>query len=406
MTLDLTTLGQQVRQMSGTLAQQAQNTLDRTAQVSTRYQHETGNEEHWRQAVDLSRTKANWLFARPVEPLDTVRAVPPAPPTYMLAASDGSQVDVDRHGIATCYLINTGSVYLRYGEQPAARLSSQPQLYYRDEDLYLTHGARRIPIEGNYLNVRRDIEELRAAVAVAAEYLTNNTNNTPALVLQDGTLVRWALAGAEKFVQDHFLEQYLGSLDSLQQRGMPVASYISRPRATELIGTIRLMFCPDVAVDEQKGAQCSTCSDIHQRNIPPTCGICNNLVDADVLAGTLREGERGPLFCSMSRINVEAYRQHTIYFFYLRVGRELARIELPVWVADDPQQVDLVHSLIYDQCKKGQGYPVALARAHEQAIVRTADRRTLQTMIESSLLRTDLQATSSRKRDSKKRPAV
>jgi hypothetical protein len=88
------------------------------------------------------------------------------------------------------------------------------------------------------------------------------------------------------------------------------------------------------------------------------------------------------------------------------VGRELARVEVPRWVAHDAEQVDLVHSLIYDQCVRGHGYPVALARAHEQAVVRSADRRTFQRIVEGSLLRADLPATSSRKRESKERPAL
>jgi hypothetical protein len=62
--------------------------------------------------------------------------------------------------------------------------------------------------------------------------------------------------------------------------------------------------------------------------------------------------------------------------------------------------------LIYDQCSKGQGYPVALARAHEQAIVRSADRRTFQRMVEGSLLRAELPATASLKRDSKEHVAL
>jgi hypothetical protein len=70
-------------------------------------------------------------------------------------------------------------------------------------------------------------------------------------------------------------------------------------------------------------------------------------------------------------------------------------------VAQDPVQVDLAHTLVYDQCVKGEGYPVALARAHEQAIVRSADRRAFQRMVDGSLQRADLPNTTSRKRESK-----
>ncbi len=404
MALDLTTLGAQVRQMSDTLVAQTQATAERLAQVSARYLEQSGAEPHWQQAVDLSHNTATWLLARPVEPLATVHAVLPPPAAYALAASDGSHIDIDRHGTTACYLINTGRAYLRYGEQPAARLTSHPTLYYREEDLYLTDGARRIPIEGNYLSVQRDVEELRAVCELASELLHGDM---PRLALQDGTLVRWALAGADKFVQQHFLRQYFACLDQLRQSAIPVASYISRPRATEVSGMVRLMFCPDVDVAQGRGAKCSVCSDVRAGK-RPSCDICHGLVDADILFSHLSEGQRSALFASMSDINVREYRPrgHQIFFFYMRCGRELARVEMPQWVAEDRAQVDLIHSLMYDQCARGQGYPVALARSHEQAVIRTADRRTFQRMVESSLLRADLPATSSRKRESKERAAL
>ncbi|MFP4441317.1 MAG: DNA double-strand break repair nuclease NurA [Chloroflexaceae bacterium] len=397
MSLDLTTLSKQVRQMSGALALSADEIVGRTRQVRARYVEESGAESTWSRAVDLSRETATWLLARPVEPLDTVRDVPPRPAAYALVATDGSQIDVDRHGSVFCYLINIGRVYLRYGHAPTARLSSQPALYYEEEDLYLTDGARRVAIEGNYLSARRDAEEGIVLAELADSFLTDDL---PAIAMQDGTLVRWTLSGAEKFVQEHFLRLYLHYLDHMRERGIPVVSYISRPRAPELVGMIRLMYCPDVDLAKGRGARCSECSDV-QAGRPPSCSICQGLVDADILAERLTEGQRGPLFVSMSRINVETYGPHLVHFFYMRVGRELARVELPRWVAQDPAQVDLAHTLVYDQCIKGDGYPVALARAHEQAIVRSADRRAFQRMVDGSLQRADLPNTTSRKRESK-----
>jgi hypothetical protein len=397
MALDLTALGRQVRQMSGATAQSVAGTATRTARVAARYLQAAGEEQRWATAADLSRETASWLLARPVEPLDTVRDLPAPPASYALVASDGSQIDLDRHGSAACYLINIGRVFLRYGEAPLARLSSEPALYYRDEDLYLSDGARRVAIEGNYLSARRDVDEGVALVGLADEFLTDGL---PSIALQDGTLIRWALASAERFVQEHFLQRYLAYLDAMRERGIPVASYISRPRSPELVGTIRLMLCPDVDVPAGRGARCDECSDVADGR-EPSCAICQGLVDADVLAGRLGEGQRGPLFISMSRINVESYREHTIYFFHMRVGRELARVEIPRWVAQDPDQVDLIHAIVYDQAARGDGYPVALARAHEQAVVRSADRRTFQRMLEGSLYRAEAGASASAKKDSK-----
>ena len=43
---------------------------------------------------------------------------PALPPAYAALAVDGSHIDVDRHLAARCYLINLGTVHIRYGEQP------------------------------------------------------------------------------------------------------------------------------------------------------------------------------------------------------------------------------------------------------------------------------------------------
>ncbi|HET9224703.1 MAG TPA: DNA double-strand break repair nuclease NurA [Roseiflexaceae bacterium] len=429
MGLDLSALSRQVRAMSGSLATEASDKQERTQLALGRYLEESAAYADWARAAELSRETAAWLLAHPVEPLDTIRDLPPRPPDYALVATDGSQIDVERHGMAACYVINIGRVFLRYGARPAAKLSSRPALYYREEDLYLSDGVRRIAIEGNYLSAKRDIEEGVALAELADEFLSANSANLhdnnsvratsdairehsrefvaqiPSIALQDGTLVRWTLAGAEKFVQERFLRPYLAYLDRMRERGIPVASYISRPRAPEVAGTIRLMLCPDVKLAEGRGAKCAECSDAAAGRTP-SCSVCQGLTDADILADMLGDGQRGPLFISMSRVNVESYGAHLIHFFYMRVGREIARVELPRWVAEDLDAVDLVHTLIYDQCMKGQGYPVALARAHEQAIVRGADRRAFLSIVEGSLLRAELPASDSRKRESKERQSV
>lgn len=403
MPLDLTELSRQVRMMSDAFHREAPDHAQRRAQALECYLRESSSYATWAQAVDLSRDGCVWLLARPVEPLNTVHNPPPRPPDYAVIATDGSHIDIDRHGAALCYVLNIGQVYLRYGACPTARLSSRPTLCFREEDLYLRDGMRRILIEGNYLSARRDVAEGVELVALAKQFLDGD--DTPALALQDGTLVRWTLAGAEKAVQDYFLRPYLNYLDAMRERRIPVASYISRPRSPEVAGTIRLMLCPDVDVDANRGAKCSACSDVAAGRTP-SCFVCQGLSDADILADILEDGQRGPLFASMSRVNVESYGEHQIHFFYLRVGREIARVEMPRWVAQDADLLDRVHALVYDQCLKGQGYPVALARAHEQAVIHANDRRAFERIVERSLTQSSLPATQSRKAASKEQKAL
>jgi NurA-like 5'-3' nuclease len=63
-----------------------------------------------------------------------------------------------------------------------------------------------------------------------------------------------------------------------------------------------------------------------------------------------------------------------IEFVYLNVGDEVARVEVPAWVGDNPALLDLVHATVVDGCARGWGYPPALSEAHEQAVIRGSER--------------------------------
>lgn len=61
-------------------------------------------------------------------------------------------------------------------------------------------------------------------------------------------------------------------------------------------------------------------------------------------------------------------------FVYVDIGDELVRIEFSRWLVDQPAVFNYALEIIKDQCVKGRGYPVALAEAHEQAVIKSADR--------------------------------
>ena len=57
-----------------------------------------------------------------------------------------------------------------------------------------------------------------------------------------------------------------------------------------------------------------------------------------------------------------------------------------------------------EQCKKGQGYPVAISEAHEQAVISGSDRQRFKQMVEETLQRQGLPTYTSEKERSKSRP--
>src|SRR4029079_1646728 len=81
------------------------------------------------------------------------------------------------------------------------------------------------------------------------------------------------------------------------------------------------------------------------------------------------------------------YGHHRVYYFLLSTGDEIARVEVPEWVARDRGLIDRVHTLLVDQCAKGFGYPAVLARADDRAVISLGDRTVLETLVQQALAR-------------------
>jgi hypothetical protein len=101
------------------------------------------------------------------------------------------------------------------------------------------------------------------------------------------------------------------------------------------------------------------------------CEEAHPVTDAMVFRSLLEPGQRSARFRSHAKIS--SVYAAPIDFVYLNVDREIARLEFPAWVT--PRGLAHLTGAVLDQCAKGLGYPVALAEAHEQAVVKAADRR-------------------------------
>ena len=89
-------------------------------------------------------------------------------------------------------------------------------------------------------------------------------------------------------------------------------------------------------------------------------------------------------------------------FYYLNTGDEIARMEVPAWVAEDETLLSLSHSLVLDQCRKGLGYPVSIMEAHEQAVIGGSERELFRRMVEDTLAERHLPVYTSEKERSKR----
>lgn len=347
--------------------------------------------------IEDSKGKTTWLVAGLVDGLDQCYKAPSLPTDFTVIATDGSHIDVDRHKSTRCYLINIGAVVLRYGAKAEALLDSFPALYFGDEDLVIApDGAkgREQPIEGVLLGIKRSVDECRQLAKLAAELPKDSFN----LALLDGSLILWGLAGQvyPEFVTEALLNKgFLRHLEEIRKlnadRRLALASYISFPRSTDVVNALRVAICPHDPAD----------CDRYCPNKARDCEAVAGVQDRELFASLLAEGERSAMFISTSKIQ-KRYGKHQVYFFYLRVDDEIARVEIPQWVAEDESLLNLAHGLVLDQCWRGQGYPVALSEAHEQAVVTAADKETFWQLVESSLVGEKLPTPTSAKSFSKR----
>lgn len=340
----------------------------------------------------LVQREQPWLVAEPLEPLLTVRPAPAVAAEMTMVAADGSSIDLDRHGLAQCYLINIGAAVIHYGSDPDADLTSRATLYYSDDDLYLGANGARVPVQGALLDLKRTLAEQRRALEVARSVRRAG----PAVVVLDGTLLLWQLSGraAEESYVAEAIAAFAVGLEEFRRIGVPVCSYVSRPNGREVVNLLRLAACPD---GPENCARCAR-GDCARALLAP-------LTDR-MLLGHLGAGERSARFASRSPV----LRHYGVYggiqFIYLNAGAELARLEAPAWVCDDPALLDLVHAAIHDSCTRGWGYPPALAEAHEQAIIRGGDRESFLHIVMEALNSADHPAAWSAKQLSKNRRAV
>ena len=332
---------------------------------------------------------------------------PTEPPAdWVVAAVDGSHIDVDRHLPVACYLLNFGGCVLTYGSNSDATLFSHPHLATTPQELYIsdpTNSTGEEMISGALLGLVRTVKELETLAKTVEEC----PPGLPVLGLVDGSLVLWGLSGQayRPYVSDAIINDGLlpamKRLEKLAEtRPVALAAYVSFPRSTEVVNAVRCSLCP------HDNAVCTeSCN--NRRSTQQPCDGANEFLDRDIFQRLLEPGWRSPVYKTNSSVSRESYDEaHKVYFFYVNAGEEIGRVEVPKWVAKNETLLSLPHSLVWDQCQRGQGYPVAISESHEQAVVSAGDRRVFRRLLTNSLERQGLSAATSQKDRSKRSPWV
>jgi len=392
--LDLAKLARQLPDLSRYLSQEATAAQRRLTKA----------EQILRQAIDqqaglleqqtIWRDRLGFTAASPIEPLQLRQAIPIAPSCHGVVATDGSQISPSHHEIAYCYLINIGRVGLHYGQRRHPWLDSVPEVFFQPEDLY---ACRQWGIRTEeWLGYCRTGSEA-TALAEMGLALRQQDPNLPIVALVDGSLIHWSLESLPAEARDRLLPPILKAWDQLHQANIPLIGYVSAARSSEALNFLRLSSCPFPEPDclTHCPGQAETAA----------CQVFAPLSDAALWATQLEPGQRSPLWKSAAPI-LRHYGEHTIFFVYFQTGSEVARVECPQWVATQPKQLELALAITLAQVQKGYGYPVALAEAHNQAVVRGGDRASFFALIEREMVKSGLHNVGISAKEARKRGSI
>jgi hypothetical protein len=252
--------------------------------------------------------------------------------------------------------------------------------------------GEQVAIAPKRLTIRRLLAELAGLTELIADHAPRAV---PMLALCDGSLILWTLETEAESFRAEALAQFQAQLEDAQQNRVPIVGYISLPRSRDVVNSLRVFRCPHARVNCDQF--CPHRDKPKPAYVAPDCVGTERITDADLFRSLLKPGERSAVFGSSSPILYRYADAHRICFFYLHTGVEVARVEIPAWVAEDLDLLAQTHALCMDQAQKGGGYPVALAEAHEQAIVRGPEREAFFTLMERAFVTTHQPVTTTQK---------
>ncbi len=342
----------------------------RKAKIASRQQEITDLIEDYADRLDELRSRVNRAAeivpnlrcAVPVdEPLDRAFALPSLPEVFTIIAADGSQINPSRHARVEFCVINVGVVKMVRGSGLAPEISTQSQLLDYDA-VFLPGGGM---ISEGMVALMRDLREREALAELAGEI------QPPAISMTDGPLELYH-EPQETAEFTRTLDRYLEVLAQLKNRGLMTLGYVDKP-GSDLIG--RMLELVQMS-DEDLGAY-------HQQR-RRFAGVS----DIQLVANLLKNpGDRSALFAIYSQTALRFGRDLLPHFFYLNVGipgkPHLARVEVPGWVAADPDAVGLIQAVLTEQAGilGTRPYPYVLHRAHEVAVVTLPEHQHVEEMI-------------------------
>jgi len=326
-----------------------------------------------RSKVDTAKqTDANIRCALPLNENLASHFPPPASVVQAtLIAADGSQINPDRHVAIQFCVVNVGAIQMKLNSGETPEIFTETELLYGDD--LLPNGY---PMSEGLVALKRDLAE-RSKLEELSKGLEGSV-----VTFTDGPIELWGAKGEDAHSYAEIVERYLGVLSRLQSRGVITAGYVDKPSADLVVRLLEIASADNEQVQKIK--------EFH-----PLRSVSDRWLFGDRKDPLLPPGHRSAVFVIQSSSEKKYTGTLTLHFFYLNVGTDghpwPVRVEIPKWVVDDKEKLDLLHGVLVEQCRMmgSKPYPYLLHRAHETAIVKNEEKQQIEQMLAMELRNQD-----------------
>jgi len=280
-----------------------------------------------------------------------------------LIAADGSQINPDRHAAIQFSLVNVGAITMTLNSGEAPKIDTESELLFGDD--LLPNG---IPLSDGMVALKRDVAE-----RTKLDELSKNIEGQ-VVTFTDGPVELWGAKGEDTKSYLDYVEKYKGVLSRLQQRGVITAGYVDKPSADLVVRLLEIMTADNDQMQKL-------------REFHPLRGVSDRWLYGELKNLLLPPGHRSAIFQIQSNSEKSYKGVLSIHFFYLNVGTEghpwPVRVEIPKWVVDDKEKLDLLHAVLVEQCRMmgNRPYPYLLHRAHETAVVKNEEKQQIEQLL-------------------------
>jgi hypothetical protein len=322
-----------------------------------------------RSKVDSAKAAdSNTRCAVPLnEPLASHYPPPASVIQATLIAADGSQINPDRHAAIQFCVVNVGAIQMKLNSGETPEIFTDTELLYGDD--LLPNGY---PMSDGLVALKRDLAE-RSKLDELSKGLQGSV-----VTFTDGPIELWGAKGEDANSYAEIVQKYLGVLSRLQERGVITAGYVDKPSADLVVRLLEIASADNEQIQKI-------------REFHPLRGVSDRWLYGEHKNPLLPPGHRSAVFGIQSTSEKKYTGILSLHFFYLNVGTEghpwPVRVEIPKWVADDKEKLDLLHGVLVEQCRMmgSKPYPYLLHRAHETAVVKMEEKQQIEQMLAMEL---------------------